>query len=39
MSAPNSLGIVARSGGMDANAAHQYVNDLIKSHRYLRDVY
>lgn len=31
--------IVARSGGMDANAAHQYVNDLIKSHRYLRDVY
>ena len=31
--------IVARSGGMDAAAAHAYVNDLIKSHRYLRDVY
>ena len=31
--------IVASSGGMDADAAHKYVNDLIKSHRYLRDVY
>ena len=31
--------IVARSGEMDADAAHKYVNDLIKSHRYLRDVY
>lgn len=31
--------IVARSGGMDADAAHAYVNDLIKSHRYVRDVY
>jgi sulfite reductase (NADPH) flavoprotein alpha-component len=31
--------IVAKCGGMDAAAAHAYVNDLIKSHRYLRDVY
>jgi sulfite reductase (NADPH) flavoprotein alpha-component len=31
--------IVARRGGMDAAAAHGYVNDLIKSHRYVRDVY
>ena len=31
--------IVAKCGGMDAAAAHKYVNDLIKSHRYLRDVY
>jgi len=31
--------IVAQSGGMDAASAHAYVNDLIKSHRYLRDVY
>jgi sulfite reductase (NADPH) flavoprotein alpha-component len=31
--------IVARSGEMDTDAAHKYVNDLIKSHRYLRDVY
>ncbi|CRZ15134.1 sulfite reductase [Mycolicibacterium neworleansense] len=31
--------IVAESGGMDAEAAHAYVNDLIKTHRYLRDVY
>ena len=31
--------IIAKSGGMDAAAAHAYVNDLIKSHRYLRDVY
>jgi sulfite reductase (NADPH) flavoprotein alpha-component len=32
-------GIVARCGGMSADAAHAYVNDLIKSHRYVRDVY
>jgi sulfite reductase (NADPH) flavoprotein alpha-component len=31
--------IVARCGGMDAAAARAYVNDLIKSHRYVRDVY
>lgn len=31
--------IVAESGGMDADAAHAYVNDLIKTHRYVRDVY
>ncbi len=31
--------IVARGGGMDADAAHAYVNDLIKTHRYVRDVY
>lgn len=31
--------IVAESGGMDADAAHAYVNNLIKTHRYLRDVY
>ena len=31
--------IIAKAGGMDAAAAHAYVNDLIKSHRYLRDVY
>ena len=31
--------IVARCGGMDPAAAHAYVNDLIKSHRYVRDVY
>lgn len=32
-------GIVARCGGMDTDAAHGYVNELIRSHRYLRDVY
>ncbi|GLE53638.1 diflavin oxidoreductase [Mycobacterium montefiorense] len=32
-------GIVARRGGMDDAAAHAYVNDLMKNHRYLRDVY
>lgn len=32
-------GIVARSGAMDDAAAHAYVNELMKSHRYLRDVY
>ncbi|OMC03952.1 sulfite reductase subunit alpha [Mycobacterium sp. NS-7484] len=31
--------IVAENGRMDAEAAHAYVNDLIRSHRYLRDVY
>jgi sulfite reductase (NADPH) flavoprotein alpha-component len=31
--------IVAQCGAMDADAAHAYVNDLIKSHRYVRDVY
>jgi sulfite reductase (NADPH) flavoprotein alpha-component len=31
--------IVARCGGLDPAAAHAYVNDLIKSHRYVRDVY
>jgi sulfite reductase (NADPH) flavoprotein alpha-component len=31
--------IVGDRGGMDADAAHAYVNDLIKTHRYLRDVY
>ncbi|MFI2837669.1 sulfite reductase flavoprotein subunit alpha [Mycolicibacterium sp. PDY-3] len=31
--------IVARCGGLDAAGAHAYVNDLIKSHRYVRDVY
>jgi sulfite reductase (NADPH) flavoprotein alpha-component len=32
-------GIVARCGDMDADAAHAYVNRLLKDHRYLRDVY
>jgi sulfite reductase (NADPH) flavoprotein alpha-component len=31
--------IVARHGAVDADAAHVYVNELIKSHRYVRDVY
>jgi sulfite reductase (NADPH) flavoprotein alpha-component len=31
--------IVARCGGFDAEGAHAYVNDLIKAHRYVRDVY
>jgi len=31
--------IVARCGGMGATGAHAYVNDLIKNHRYVRDVY
>ncbi|MGH3637603.1 MAG: diflavin oxidoreductase, partial [Mycobacterium sp.] len=31
--------IVARCGGMDAAGAHTYVNDMIKTHRYVRDVY
>lgn len=31
--------IVTRCGAMDVDAAHAYVNDLIKTHRYVRDVY
>jgi sulfite reductase (NADPH) flavoprotein alpha-component len=31
--------IVALRGGMDAAGAHAYVNDMIKTHRYVRDVY
>jgi sulfite reductase (NADPH) flavoprotein alpha-component len=31
--------IVAGCGAMDAAASHAYVNDLIKTHRYVRDVY
>ncbi|MCA2262353.1 sulfite reductase subunit alpha [Mycobacterium marseillense] len=31
--------LVARAGGMEAEAAHAYVNELIKNHRYVRDVY
>lgn len=31
--------VIARAGGLDTAAAHAYVNDLIKSHRYVRDVY
>ncbi|QLL07614.1 diflavin oxidoreductase [Mycobacterium vicinigordonae] len=32
-------GIVAQSGNLDPDAAHAYVNQLIRDHRYLRDVY
>ena len=31
--------VIARVGGVDTAAAHAYVNDMIKSHRYVRDVY
>jgi sulfite reductase (NADPH) flavoprotein alpha-component len=31
--------IASGCGRMDAAAAHAYVNELIKSHRYVRDVY
>jgi sulfite reductase (NADPH) flavoprotein alpha-component len=31
--------IVALRGGMDAAGAHAYINDMIKTHRYVRDVY
>ncbi|HEX5143443.1 MAG TPA: flavodoxin domain-containing protein [Mycobacterium sp.] len=31
--------IVTAQGGMDTTAAHTYVNELIKTHRYVRDVY
>jgi sulfite reductase (NADPH) flavoprotein alpha-component len=32
-------GLAAQAGGTDAAAAHSSVNELIKTHRYLRDVY
>jgi sulfite reductase (NADPH) flavoprotein alpha-component len=32
-------GIVARCGELNVAAAHAYVNELIRSHRYVRDVY
>lgn len=31
--------VVASAGNMDTAQAHAYVNQLIKSHRYLRDIY
>ncbi len=31
--------IVSTAGGLDPAAAHAYVNELIKAHRYVRDVY
>ncbi|BCO56871.1 hypothetical protein MINTM005_21150 [Mycobacterium intracellulare] len=31
--------LVAHAGAMKAEAAHAYVNELIKNHRYVRDVY
>lgn len=31
--------IIQTRGALSADAAHTYVNDLIKSHRYVRDVY
>ena len=31
--------VVATAGAMNEEAAHSYVNDLIKAHRYVRDVY
>ena len=31
--------VVAQGGGLDADGAHAFVNDLIRNHRYLRDVY
>ncbi|BCI52614.1 putative sulfite reductase [Mycolicibacterium litorale] len=31
--------IVADCGGLDADDAHAYVNELIRNHRYVRDVY
>lgn len=31
--------VVRTAGGLDEEAAHSYVNDLITTHRYLRDVY
>jgi len=31
--------IIATEGGLDAESAHAYVNDLVKTHRYVRDVY
>ena len=32
-------GIIQAEGGLDAESAHAYVNDLVKTHRYVRDVY
>jgi sulfite reductase (NADPH) flavoprotein alpha-component len=31
--------IIQAEGALDAESAHAYVNDLIKNHRYVRDVY
>ncbi|WP_422748372.1 diflavin oxidoreductase [Mycobacterium sp. WMMD1722] len=31
--------IVAEHGGFDGDGAHAYVNDLVRNHRYVRDVY
>jgi sulfite reductase (NADPH) flavoprotein alpha-component len=31
--------IVEQAGGVTPDAAHAYVSDLVKSHRYVRDVY
>jgi sulfite reductase (NADPH) flavoprotein alpha-component len=31
--------VVSRAGGMDDDAAHAYLNELTKHHRYSRDVY
>jgi sulfite reductase (NADPH) flavoprotein alpha-component len=31
--------VIATAGGKSADDAHTYVNDLIRSHRYVRDVY
>lgn len=31
--------IISTAGGLDGGGAHAYVNDLITTHRYLRDVY
>jgi sulfite reductase (NADPH) flavoprotein alpha-component len=31
--------VVAEHGGLDADAAEDYVNNLKRSKRYLRDVY
>ncbi|MEW5809071.1 MAG: sulfite reductase flavoprotein subunit alpha [Actinomycetota bacterium] len=31
--------IVAEHGGLDVESAHAFVNELIKTHRYVRDVY
>lgn len=31
--------VIATAGGKPADDAHAYVNDLIRSHRYVRDVY
>jgi sulfite reductase (NADPH) flavoprotein alpha-component len=31
--------IIQAEGDLDAESAHAYVNDLIKNHRYVRDVY